>query len=56
MCVCVCVCVCVVLCLNIRGTYVTANKSTYNNIEFFFLSDLKIFYYNNVTLNVHDHI
>ena len=31
-------------CLNIHGTYVTANNSTNNNV-FFFVSDLKIVYY-----------
>ena len=34
-------------CLNIHGTYVTANNSTNNNVVFFFVSDLKIVYYNN---------
>ena len=28
-------------CLNIHETHVTANNSTYNNIVFFFVSDLK---------------
>ena len=32
--------------LNILGTNVTANNSTTNNV-FFFVSDLKIVYYNN---------
>ena len=34
-------------CLNIYGTHVTANNSTNNNVVFFFVSDLKIVYYNN---------
>ena len=34
-------------CLNTRGTYVTANNSTNDNVLFFFVSDLKIVYYNN---------
>ena len=34
-------------CLNIDGTHVTANNSTNNNAVFFFVSDLKIVYYNN---------
>ena len=29
-------------CLNIYGTYVTANNSANNNVVFFFVSDLKI--------------
>ena len=29
------------------GTHVTANNSTNNNVVFFFVSDLKIAYYNN---------
>ena len=29
-------------CLNIYGTHVTVNDSTNNNVEFFFVSDLKI--------------
>ena len=33
-------------CLNIHGTHVTANNSTNDNV-FFFVSDLKIVYYNN---------
>ena len=33
-------------CLKIHGTHVTAKKSTNNNVVFFFLSDLKIVYYN----------
>ena len=33
-------------CLNIHGTHVTANTSTNNNVSFF-VSDLKIVYYNN---------
>ena len=33
--------------LNIHGTHVTAHNSTNNNIVFFFVSDLKIVYYNN---------
>ena len=34
-------------CLNIQGTYVTANNSTNNSVVFFFASNLKIVYYNN---------
>ena len=34
-------------CLNIHGTHVTANNSTNNILLFFFISDLKIVYYNN---------
>ena len=34
-------------CLNIHGTNVTTNNSTNNNVEFFFVSDFKIVYYNN---------
>ena len=36
-------------CLNIHGTHVTANINSTNNsvVFFFFLSDLKIVYYNN---------
>ena len=34
-------------CLSIHETYVTANNSTNDNAEFFFVSDLKIVYYNN---------
>ena len=34
-------------CVNTHGTYVTANNSTNNNIEFAFVSKLKIVYYNN---------
>ena len=33
--------------LNIHRTHVTANNSTYDNVVFFFVSDLKIVYYNN---------
>ena len=33
--------------LNIHGTHVTATNSTNNNVVFFFVSDLKIVYYNN---------
>ena len=33
--------------LNIHRIHVTANKSTNNNVVFFFVSDLKIVYYNN---------
>ena len=33
-------------CLNIYGIHVTANRLT-NNVVFFFVSDLKIVYYNN---------
>ena len=33
--------------LNIHRTHVTANNSTNNNFAFFFVSDLKIEYYNN---------
>ena len=33
--------------INIYGTYVTAHNSTNNNVVFFFVSDLKIVYYNN---------
>ena len=34
-------------CLNLNGTYVITNNSTYNNIVFFFVSDLNIVYNNN---------
>ena len=34
-------------CLNIHENPVTANNSTNNNAVFFFVSDLKIVYYNN---------
>ena len=34
-------------CLKTHGTHVTANNSTNNNVEFIFVSDLKIVYYNN---------
>ena len=34
-------------CLNIHGTHVTSNNSTNNNVVFFFVSDLKIIYFNN---------
>ena len=34
-------------CLNIQGTQVTANNSSNNNVVFFFVSNLKIVYYNN---------
>ena len=34
-------------CLNIHRTCVTANNTTYNNLVFFIVSDLKIVYYNN---------
>ena len=35
-------------CLNIDGTHVIANNSTNNDVVFlFFVSDLKIAYYNN---------
>ena len=33
--------------LNVHGTHVTANYSTNKNGVFFFISDLKIVYYNN---------
>ena len=33
--------------LNIHGTHVTANNSTNNNAVFFFVSGLKIVYYDN---------
>ena len=36
-----------IMCLNIHRTHVTANNSTNNNDVFFFVSDLKIVYYNN---------
>ena len=34
-------------CLNIYRTHVAANNFTNNNVVFFFVSDLKIVYYNN---------
>ena len=34
-------------CPNIHRTHVTANYSTNNKVVFFFVSDLKIVYYNN---------
>ena len=34
-------------CLNIHRTHVTADYSIYNYVVFFFVSDLKIVYYNN---------
>ena len=34
-------------CVNIQETRVTANKSTTNNVQFFFASDFKIVYNNN---------
>ena len=34
-------------CLNIHGTHVTVNNSTNDYGMFFFVSDLKIIYYNN---------
>ena len=34
-------------CLSVNGTHVTANNSTNNNVFLFFVSDLKIVYYNN---------
>ena len=34
-------------CFNIQGTHVAADISTNNNAVFFFVSDLKIVYYNN---------
>ena len=34
-------------CLNLHGTHVTANNFTNDNVVFFFVSDLKIVYYNN---------
>ena len=33
--------------INIHGTHETANESANNNAVFFFVSDLKIVYYNN---------
>ena len=33
-------------CLNIHGTHVTINMFTDNNIAFFFVSNLKMVYYN----------
>ena len=33
--------------LNIHGTHMSADKSTNNNAVVFFVSDLKIVYYNN---------
>ena len=39
--------ICSIGCLNIHGNHVTANESTSNNAVFFFVSDLKIIYYNN---------
>ena len=41
-------------CLNIHGTHGTANNSTTNNIEFFFVSDLKIVYYNKLSILDHN--
>ena len=34
-------------CVNIHGAHLTANTSINNNIVFFFVSELKIVYYNN---------
>ena len=34
-------------CLNMHGAHMTADKSTNNKVVFFFVSDLKIAYYNN---------
>ena len=34
-------------CLDIHGTHVTVNNFTNSNNVFFFVSDLKIIYYNN---------
>ena len=34
-------------CLNIHVTHISANKFTNKNVMFFFVSDLKIVYYNN---------
>ena len=34
-------------CVNIHGSHVTANNSNNYNVVFFFVSDLKIVYYNN---------
>ena len=34
-------------CLNVHGAHVTANNSTNNNDVLFFVSELKIVYYNN---------
>ena len=39
--------ICFIGCLNIHGTHVTANNSINDNVVFFFVSDLKIVYYNN---------
>ena len=36
------------MCLNIYETHVTVNNSSYNNVEFFLVSDFKIVYYNNI--------
>ena len=47
VCVCVYVCVCVCVCVSIYGTHRTANKSTTVNDVLFFVSDLKIVYYDN---------
>ena len=33
--------------LNINGAHVTTNKTTYNNVEFLCVSDLKIVYNSN---------
>ena len=38
--------------LNIHGTYVIVNYSTNNNVVFFFVSDLKIVYYNNYQFSI----
>ena len=38
-------------CLNIHGTHVTLNNSTNDNV-FFFVSDLKIVFYNNYELSI----
>ena len=39
-------------CFNIHETHVTASDSTYNNIVLFFVSDLKIEYYNNSSITI----
>ena len=38
---------CVFIYLLSHGTHMTANNSTTNKVGFFFVSDLKIVYYNN---------
>ena len=45
--VCICTKYLYIECLNIHGIHVTINNSIKNNVEFFFVSDLKIVYYNN---------